>query len=152
MTNTTVSISVRIPTSTKEMLDEMARQQRMKTGDAVAVSDIIRNALDSIGQPVTPHLAVDVVAGTPAAVKTGKRAGKAVAGPDIPKHILDVINAMDVLARHASRQGLTAGELANRFLEDADPDHPVLADRLAATLPFMDAIGRIAAELEFEEK
>lgn len=152
MTDQTVSISVRIPASKKQALEEMARKQRMQTGESVAVSDIIRKALDSIGQPVTRQLTVDVVAETPTAVKPGKRAGKAVAGPDIPKHILDVINAMDVLARHASSQGLTANELANRFLEGIDPDHPVLANRLAATLPFMDAIGRIAAELDFEEK
>lgn len=152
MTDQTVSISVRIPARTKQALEDAARKMRMQTGESVAVSDIIRKALDSIGQPVTRQLTVDVVTETPTAVKPGKRAGKAVAGPDIPKHILDVINAMDVLARHASSQGLTANELANRFLDDIDPGHPVLANRLAATLPFMDAIGRIAAELDFEEK
>ncbi len=59
--------------------------------------------------------------------------------------------AMDVLARFASREGLSADQLADRFLSDVDLSSPVMADRLSATLPFMDAIARIAAELDFEE-
>lgn len=67
--------------------------------------------------------------------------------PSIPEHVLSVINAMDVLARFASREGLSADQLADMFIADADPAQPVMADRLAATLPFMGAVGRIASEM-----
>lgn len=74
-----------------------------------------------------------------------------LARPDIAEHVLRIINAMDVLARFASSEGLSPNELADRFLADVDLSQPGIADRLVATLPFMDAIGRIAAELDIEE-
>lgn len=85
------------------------------------------------------------------ASKGAKARSSELARPDIAEHVLRIINAMDVLARFASSEGLSPNELADRFLEDVDPSQPGIADRLAATLPFMDAIGRIAAELELEE-
>lgn len=85
------------------------------------------------------------------ASKGAKARSSELARPDIAEHVLRIINAMDVLARFASSEGLSPNELADRFLEDVDLSQPGIADRLAATLPFMDAIGRIAAELDLEE-
>lgn len=85
------------------------------------------------------------------ASKGAKTRSIELARPDIAEHVLRIINAMDVLARFASSEGLSPNELADRFLEDVDLSQPGIADRLAATLPFMDAIGRIAAELDLEE-
>ena len=85
------------------------------------------------------------------AAKAAKAKPVEIARPAFAEHVLHVINAMDVLARFASREGLSADQLADRFLSDVDLSSPVMADRLSATLPFMDAIARIAAELDFEE-
>lgn len=71
--------------------------------------------------------------------------------PAVPDHVLHVINAMDVLARFAAREGLSADQLADQFLRDVDTSNAAIFDRLNATLPFMDAVARIAAELELEE-
>lgn len=96
-----------------------------------------------------------IAAGDKKAIQRASKGAKArsieLARPDIAEHVLRIINAMDVLARFASSEGLSPNELADRFLEDVDPSQPGIADRLAATLPFMDAIGRIAAELDLEE-
>ncbi|MHB1403850.1 MAG: ParB N-terminal domain-containing protein [Thiobacillus sp.] len=85
------------------------------------------------------------------AVKAAKAKPAEIIRPAFAEHVLQVINAMDVLARFASREELTANQLADKFLSDIDPSNPAIADRLHATLPFMDAIGRIAAELDLEE-
>lgn len=85
------------------------------------------------------------------AAKSARSGAVELAGPSAPDHVLRVINAMDVLARFASRAGITADQLADRFIADADASNPAIADRLIATLPFMDAIARIAAEIELEE-
>ncbi|MFG3451190.1 ParB/RepB/Spo0J family partition protein [Stutzerimonas stutzeri] len=85
------------------------------------------------------------------ASKGAKARSSELARPDIAEHVLRIINAMDVLARFASSEGLTPNQLADKFLEDVDLSQPGIADRLYATLPFMDAIGRIAAELDLEE-
>ncbi len=96
-----------------------------------------------------------VATGDKKAIQRASKGAKArsieLARPDIAEHVLRIINAMDVLARFASSEGLSPNELADRFLEDVDLSQPGIADRLAATLPFMDAIGRIAAELDLEE-
>lgn len=96
-----------------------------------------------------------VAAGDKRSIQQASKAARArpanATGPDIPAHVLQVINAMDVLARFASREGLTPNQLADKFLQDVDPSQPGIADRIAATLPFMDAIARIAAELDIEE-
>lgn len=96
-----------------------------------------------------------IATGDKKAIQRASKGAKArsieLARPDIAEHVLRIINAMDVLARFASSEGLSPNELADRFLEDVDLSQPGIADRLAATLPFMDAIGRIAAELDLEE-
>lgn len=89
------------------------------------------------------------------AIQQASKAAKAkhveAPGNDIPAHVLRVINAMDALARFASSEGMTPNQLADKFLADVDPADKVIADRLSATLPFMNAVARIAAEIEFEE-
>lgn len=61
--------------------------------------------------------------------------------------VLHVINCMDVLLRHAQAEGVSVSVLAQRFLDEVEPGHPVIADRLKATLPAMAAIGQIHAAL-----
>lgn len=61
--------------------------------------------------------------------------------------VLHVINCMDVLLRHAQAEGVSVAELVQRFLDEVEPDHPVIADRLKATLPAMAAVGQIHAAL-----
>lgn len=61
--------------------------------------------------------------------------------------VLHVINCMDVLLRHAQAEGVSVASLALRFLDEVEPGHPVIADRLKATLPAMAAIGQIHAAL-----
>ncbi len=39
-------ISVRIPTQTREALDDIARQRRMQSGEEVRLADLVRAALD----------------------------------------------------------------------------------------------------------
>lgn len=96
-----------------------------------------------------------VAAGDKRSIQQAAKAAKArpadSAGPAAPAHVLRVINAMDVLARFASGEGLTPNQLADKFLQDIDPSQPGMAERINATLPFMDAIARIAAELDVEE-
>lgn len=85
------------------------------------------------------------------AAKAAKAKPVEIARPAFAEHVLHVINAMDVLARFASREGLSVSQLADRFLADVDLSSPVMADRLSATLPFMHAMGRIAREIELGE-
>lgn len=85
------------------------------------------------------------------AAKAAKAKPVEIARPAFAEHVLHVINAMDVLARFASREGLSAAQLADKFLADVDLSSPVMADRLSATLPFMGALGRIASEIELGE-
>jgi ParB family chromosome partitioning protein len=61
--------------------------------------------------------------------------------------VLHVINCMDVLLRHAQAEGVSVAALAQRFLDEVEPEHPVIADRLKATLPAMAAIGQIHAAM-----
>lgn len=63
-------------------------------------------------------------------------------------HVLQVINAMDVLLRHMQRDGMSPAEMADVFLDEVDLSEPAIADRIKATRPVMQELGRIAAELE----
>lgn len=40
------TITVRVPEDTRARLEMLARERRKKTGDAVPVSDLVREALD----------------------------------------------------------------------------------------------------------
>ncbi len=44
--NDMTHISVRIPTQTREALDDMARKRRMDTGEEIRLADLVRDALD----------------------------------------------------------------------------------------------------------
>ncbi len=44
--NDMTHISVRIPTQTREALDEIARQRRKQSGEEVRLADLVRAALD----------------------------------------------------------------------------------------------------------
>lgn len=63
-------------------------------------------------------------------------------------HVLQVINAMDVLLRHIQRDGMSPTEMADVFLAEVDLSEPAIADRIRATLPIMREMGRIASDLE----
>lgn len=39
------SITVRVPVSLRDQLEELAKEQRRRTGDPVPVSDLVRDAL-----------------------------------------------------------------------------------------------------------
>lgn len=146
-------MSVRVEQATREELEEIAKRRMMATGEAVTLADLIREAL---GKFAGSELAVNAptAPGDRRAIQQAAKTTKArpieSSGADVPAHVLQVINSMDVLARFASREGLSADQLADKFITDADPSQRAIADRLSATMPFMDAIGRIAVELEFE--
>lgn len=63
-------------------------------------------------------------------------------------HVLYVISAMDVLLRQMQREGMSAVQMADLFLDEVDTSSPAIADRIKATLPFMREIGRIAESME----
>lgn len=62
-------------------------------------------------------------------------------------HVLYVISAMDVLLRQMQREGMSAVQMADVFLDEVDTSSPAIADRIKATLPFMREIGRIAESM-----
>ena len=113
MTDQTVSISVRIPASKKQALEEMARKQRMQTGESIAVSDIIRQALDGLNQQVR---AEDLV--------------------------LFTIAALESVARLASSRGIAADQLADAFLAEFKTADAATCARFEKVIPIMDAIGQ----------
>ena len=76
-----------------------------------------------------------------------KRPASTAIQPVATAVVLHVINCMDVLLRHAQAEGVSVTSLAQRFLDEVEPDHPVIADRLKATLPAMAAIGQIYAAM-----
>jgi len=78
--------------------------------------------------------------------KAKKRESAPEVKPIGSNNVLKVINGMDVLLRHAQENGMSPDDLAEAFLAEVDAAHPVIADRLKATLPMMRALGRIAAE------
>jgi ParB-like chromosome segregation protein Spo0J len=61
--------------------------------------------------------------------------------------VLMVINCMDNLLRQAQSEGVPLAELCDRFIDEIDPDNAVIADRLKATRPVMDAISQISQAL-----
>lgn len=126
MTDQTVSISVRIPVSKKQELDNLVRKQRMQTGESVAVSDIIRKALDGIGQP------------------------QQVNDQDAEDLVLFTIRALESVASLASSKGIAADQLADAFLAEFKAADAATCARFEKAIPVMDAIGRIAAEADIE--
>jgi len=124
MPDQTVSISVRIPARTKQALDDAARTMRMQTGEPVAVSDIIRQALDGLNQPVSERDAEDLV--------------------------LFTITTLESLASLASSKGIAADQLADAFLAEFKAADEATCARFERAIPIMDAIGRIAAEADIE--
>lgn len=145
-----LNVSTRSVASAKKVIEEASPElvQAMDEGRAS-----VSAAASLLSLPKEQQSAVG--AGDKKTIQKAAKAAKAkpveIARPAFSEHVLHVINAMDVLARFASREGLSADQLADRFLSDVDLSSPVMADRLSATLPFMDAIARIAAELDFEE-
>ena len=63
-------------------------------------------------------------------------------------HVLQVINAMDNLARYLQRESMTLEDMADVFMAEVDLSSPAIADRIKATLPVMREIGNIARDLE----
>lgn len=63
-------------------------------------------------------------------------------------HVLRVISAMDILLRHIQSEGMSVTEMADVFLAEVDLTEPAIADRIHATLPVMQELGRIASDLE----
>lgn len=84
------------------------------------------------------------------AAKAAKESKPAPVEPVCSERVMRVINAMDVLARYALSQEITATQLANTFLDEVDQSNPVIADRMKVALPFMKALGYIASEIEDE--
>ncbi len=145
-----LNVSTRSVASAKKVIEEAAPElvQAMDEGRASVSAAASLLSLPKEEQAV-------IAAGDKKSIQRASKGAKArsseLARPDIAEHVLRIINAMDVLARFASSEGLTPNQLADKFLEDVDLSQPGIADRLYATLPFMDAIGRIAAELDLEE-
>lgn len=144
-----LNVSTRSVTSAKKVIEEAAPElvQAMDEGRAS-----VSAAASLLALPREEQAAV--ARGEKKEIQKAAKATRAksaeIVRPSIPEHVLHVINAMDVLARFAAREGLTADQLADRFLSDVDAGSAAIADRLAATLPFMDAIARIAAEIDME--
>ena len=82
------------------------------------------------------------------AAKQAKATRMDVVQPAGTPHVLQVINAMDVLLRHIQRDGMSPAEMADVFLAEVDLSEPAIADRIRATLPIMREMGRIASDLE----
>lgn len=82
------------------------------------------------------------------AAKQAKVTRMDVVQPAGTPHVLQVINAMDVLLRHIQRDGMSPAEMADVFLAEVDLSEPAIADRIRATLPIMREMGRIASDLE----
>lgn len=145
-----LNVSTRSVASAKKVIEEAAPElvQAMDEGRASVSAAASLLSLPKEQQSV-------IGAGDKKTIQQAAKAAKArpadSAGPAAPAHVLRVINAMDVLARFASGEGLTPNQLADKFLQDIDPSQPGMAERINATLPFMDAIARIAAELDVEE-
>lgn len=142
-----LNVSTRSVASAKKVIEEAA-PELVRAMDEGRASVSAAAALLSL--PKEQQSAVGV--GDKKTIQKAAKAAKAkpveIARPAFAEHVLHVINAMDVLARFASREGLSVSQLADRFLADVDLSSPVMADRLSATLPFMHAMGRIAREIE----
>lgn len=82
------------------------------------------------------------------AAKQAKAHKIEVVQPAGTPHVLQVVNAMDILLRHMQREGMDAGEMADVFLAEVDLSEPAIADRIKATLPVMRELGRIASDME----
>jgi len=82
------------------------------------------------------------------AAKHAKSTRLEIVRPAGTPHVLQVINAMDVLLRHIQRDGMSPRDMAEVFLAEVDLSEPAIADRVRATLPIMAELGRIASELE----
>jgi len=82
------------------------------------------------------------------AAKQARAVRMDVVQPAGTPHVLQVINAMDVLLRHIQRDGMSPSEMADVFLAEVDLSEPAIADRIRATLPIMREMGRIASDLE----
>lgn len=82
------------------------------------------------------------------AAKQAKTSKIEVVQPAGTPHVLQVVNAMDLLLRHMQREGMDAAEMADVFLAEVDLSEPAIADRIKATLPVMRELGRIASDME----
>lgn len=82
------------------------------------------------------------------AAKQAKAHKIEVVQPAGTPHVLQVVNAMDLLLRYAQREGMDAAEMADVFLAEVDLSEPAIADRIKATLPIMRELGRIASDME----
>ena len=84
------------------------------------------------------------------AAKAAKKSKPPTVNPVCSERVMRVINSMDILARYALSQEITATQLANTFLDEVDQSNPVIADRMKVAIPFMKAMGYIASEIEAE--
>ena len=82
------------------------------------------------------------------AAKSVKESKPAPVAPVCSERVMRVINAMDVLARYALKEDITAMQLANTFLDEVDQSNQTIADRMKVAIPFMKALGYVASELE----
>lgn len=84
------------------------------------------------------------------AAKAAKESKPAPIVPVCSDRVMRVINAMDLLARYALKEEITATQLANTFLDEVDQSNPTIAERMKVAIPFMKALGYIASEIEME--
>lgn len=131
MSTDTVSISVRVPASTKRALEELARKRRMQTGESVAVSDIIRQSLQAQCQRAIGDAMQETPVGTSV--------------------VQIVVRHMEALGMILVSGGTTPDQLADKFMAEFDPKDATVRAKLEAVLPLLDALGRIGAELEIDE-
>ena len=82
------------------------------------------------------------------AAKQAKSVKVELAKPAGTANVLRVLTTMDVLLRHLKSEGMSADEMADVFMAEADLKEPAIADRVRASLPIMAALGRIAEEME----
>lgn len=106
------TVNARIPASMREALEEVARKRRMKTGDAVRIADLVREAIGSY---------LDAGAPKP---------------PEEKEFGTQVLDAMEQLAEEAHRLGLEDSQgFGMAIWQEADGD-----PRLEELRPFVNRL------------
>ncbi|WP_288082889.1 ParB N-terminal domain-containing protein [Pseudomonas sp.] len=102
------------------------------------------DALKSMPEPERKELIQKAKAGE----KVSARKPEPEPDPDAPAIVLTLIRQMDILAMILTNNGMTADQLAERFISGFDPQDAAVRSRVNAVLPLLDALGRIGAEVE----
>lgn len=102
------------------------------------------DALKAMPEPERKELIQKAKAGE----KVSARKPEPEQDPDAPAIVLTLIRQMDILAMILANSGMTAAQLAERFIAEFDPQDATVRSRVDAVIPLLDALGRIGAEVE----